>query len=81
MPTWHIIDRRQLLSLMRMRRWYAILWVALGVGGGLMLARSESGIAFAQEAATVGAPYPIPQRDWCEPSQGLRMSCMLQAAR
>ncbi|HEY0975278.1 MAG TPA: hypothetical protein VGE57_12355 [Solimonas sp.] len=80
MPTWHIVDRRHLQKLVHIRRLYALLLVAFGIGAGVMLARSDGGIATAQAAGATLA-FQTQPRSWCDAGNGLRMSCGLTASK
>jgi len=78
MPTWHIVDQRQLQGITRVRGLHALLLLAVGVCGGMALAHSGGGIALAQAAEVQATRSDSAARNWCEPPAGLRLSCELQ---
>ncbi len=79
MPTWHILNERQLKNLARARRLRSALLVALGLVGGLMLARPDGMVAVAGATALAPAAAQSPARDWCETANGLRLSCGMRS--
>lgn len=79
MPTWHIVNQRQLQNLERFRHLRSVLLVALGLAGGLMLARPDGMVAVV--GATALAPAVETPREWCETADGLRLSCGLRTQR
>lgn len=82
MPIWHIVDQRQLQGITRVRGLHAVLLLMVGVCGGLALAQSGGGIAWAHAAeAQPAVASPVTARGWCESAGGLRLSCALQPSQ